>query len=691
MPDNAKKVNVLLQAYLSRVESTSFSLTSDTQYLSQNIIRVLRALFEIALGCGWSSALVILTLCKSFEKRMWPFQTPLIQFSVHPKLPPGSKGIYKGPVLIPFQYVSQTSALSDMEISCLESMNETEIGELVKLPRLGPVIKECIRYIPSVKVLPRKYPITKNILRLDIEIVPDFEWSVKFHEKHESFYIVVQSGEIIYASSKFFLEKGKNAVVQFYVPVFEDITVIAASDSWVCDDTVVGNIRAEMPDSLNIYTKYLELVPLMERNYLNPMQTQLYHLLFHTNRNILLGAPTFSGKHFLLDMFIQEKKNILYICESKWTAKERLERNKEKGLTCWCFGISTEPITDDHNLIICTNLEFCWENKLQRKVLIIDGVEMIRKNVFLEGIVQENLKKRDVRIIGISSVMSCVNDMGDWLSVSLKDRFFFGHSDQSPEIHIDGFPHRNSDISKTIMESILQYSPSCTVMVVVFDRKRLFSLLNKLVAICAQWNKRFLKMSGEEIYGITECITHKDLRTSLSYGIGAICGSITQKDQDFSREMFSTGKLQILFVNGRDKSFEEFTSHLTIVDTLMLDNSWDIIDTLRPLRNAGSYFRKGVGHLMCRNDMKGVLRTFIYEPFTIETKFSVKKFKKILDRVGGGFDTFKDFYYSRRLVTNPVYYGTNVRSINRFLSEKYDECVDGENNKETKQHEMGTW
>jgi len=50
----ATKINVLLQAYISKFELQGFELNSDMVYVSDNASRLSRALFEISLKWGWS-------------------------------------------------------------------------------------------------------------------------------------------------------------------------------------------------------------------------------------------------------------------------------------------------------------------------------------------------------------------------------------------------------------------------------------------------------------------------------------------------------------------------------------------------------------------------------------------------------------------------------------------------------------
>jgi len=75
------KVNCLIQAYISRARVEGFSLVSDMGYVAQNVTRIVRALFEIAIKRGW--ALLsgrLLNICKSIEKQLWHSQSPFRQF-----------------------------------------------------------------------------------------------------------------------------------------------------------------------------------------------------------------------------------------------------------------------------------------------------------------------------------------------------------------------------------------------------------------------------------------------------------------------------------------------------------------------------------------------------------------------------------------------------------------------------------
>jgi activating signal cointegrator complex subunit 3 len=72
----------------------------------------------------------------------------------------------------------------------------------------------------------------------------------------------------------------------------------------------------------SLYTKF---------NFFNPIQTQLFFSLYHTDNNILIGAPTGSGKTIMSELAILRlfsqtpDKKIVYVAPLKSLAKERLQ------------------------------------------------------------------------------------------------------------------------------------------------------------------------------------------------------------------------------------------------------------------------------------------------------------------------------------------------------------------------------
>ena len=70
MEEPQAKINVLLQAFISRLKLEGLALMADLVYVTQSAGRILRAIFEICLKKGWAGvAKLALDLCKMAEKR----------------------------------------------------------------------------------------------------------------------------------------------------------------------------------------------------------------------------------------------------------------------------------------------------------------------------------------------------------------------------------------------------------------------------------------------------------------------------------------------------------------------------------------------------------------------------------------------------------------------------------------------
>ena len=133
MEEASAKVNVLLQAYISRLSLEGFALISDMVYITQSAARIMRALFEIVLKRGWASvALKCLNLCKMIDHRMWGVQSPLRQF----------RGI-------PADVIKRIEG-KDFPWERFYDLEAHALGELVRFPKMGRLLHKCVHQLPNL-------------------------------------------------------------------------------------------------------------------------------------------------------------------------------------------------------------------------------------------------------------------------------------------------------------------------------------------------------------------------------------------------------------------------------------------------------------------------------------------------------------------------------------------------------------
>ncbi|CAG9112769.1 unnamed protein product [Plutella xylostella] len=152
------KINILLQVYLSRARVQGSSLQSDLNYISQNAVRIVRALFEITLRKNNAyMAGLYLKMAKMLELQTWDFHSTLRQFNCFPI-----------EVLSRLEYPMLT-------ISQIRDMDQREIGDLIRNPKAARHVKKCAEEFPTLEMEASLHPITRTVLRIRLLITPDFK------------------------------------------------------------------------------------------------------------------------------------------------------------------------------------------------------------------------------------------------------------------------------------------------------------------------------------------------------------------------------------------------------------------------------------------------------------------------------------------------------------------------------------
>ena len=140
------KVNVLLQAYISNLKLDGFALVADLTFIRQSAARLMRCLLDIALKRGWAGLVEkTLELCKVIERRMWRSQSPLRQFSTLP------------------DRIARLLERKDLPWERYYDLKPADLGELVKLPKMGKPLHNFIRKFPRLALSAHVQPITRSL------------------------------------------------------------------------------------------------------------------------------------------------------------------------------------------------------------------------------------------------------------------------------------------------------------------------------------------------------------------------------------------------------------------------------------------------------------------------------------------------------------------------------------------------
>ncbi|KKK18105.1 hypothetical protein P175DRAFT_0502486 [Aspergillus ochraceoroseus IBT 24754] len=719
------KTNILLQSYISRAKIEDFALVSDTGYVAQNAARICRALFMIALNRRWGyQCQVLLSLCKSIEKQIWPFDHPFRQFDL------------PQPILKNLDEKLPTSSIESMR-----DMEIAEIGQLVHNNRMGKTLSKLLDNFPTLTVQAEIAPLNRDVLRVRLCLYPEFTWNDRHHGASESYWIWVENSETseIYHHEYFILNRKKlyddhelNFTIPLSDPLPSQIYVRAISDRWLGAETVtpISFQHLIRPDTESVYTDLLDLQPLpisalnnpileelygQRFQYFNPMQTQIFHLLYHTPANVLLGSPTGSGKTVAAELAMwwafreRPGSKVVYIAPMKALVRERVQ-DWRKRLTA-AMGLKLVELTGDNtpdtrtirdaDIIITTpekwdGISRSWQTRdYVRKVslVIIDEIHLLGgdRGPILEIIVSRmnyiaSQSKGSVRLMGMSTACANATDLANWLGVR-EGLYNFRHSVRPVplEIYIDGFPEQRGfcplmqSMNRPTFLAIKSHSPEKPVIVFVASRRQTRLTAKDLINFCGMEDnpRRFVRMSEEDLQLNLARVKDDAQREALSFGIGLHHAGLVESDRQLAEELFANNKIQILVATSTLAWGVNLPAHLVVVKgTQFFDaktegyKDMDLTDVLQMLGRAGrpQFDSSGIARIFTQDSKKAFYKHFLHTGFPVESTLH-----KVLDNhlgaeVSAGTVTTKqdalDYltwtFFFRRLHKNPSYYGLEI-------------------------------
>lgn len=730
------KVNILLQTYLSRGNVQSFSLISDLSYVQQNAVRIMRALFEIALRRN--NAVMtgrFLMMSKMLEQRQWDYESALRQFhclgyEVIQRLEESKLGIHK-----------------------LREMDSKEIGIFLRHQKMGVQVKKCAFEYPLLEMEASLQPITRTVLRIRLSVMADFRWNDRVHGKtSECFWIWVEdpNSNFIYHHEYFLLTKRqvvKREVQELVmtIPLSEPLPsqyyVRATSDKWLGPSTTLPLTFQHLilPEHHPPHTDLLPLDPLpitvlkdeefeslYKFSHFNPVQTQIFHCLYHTDKNVLLGAPTGSGKTIAAEMAMfrvfkqYPGMKVVYIAPLKALVRERMldwQERLENRLGRRVVELTGDVTPDAQaiaraDVIVTTpekwdGVSRSWQTRSYVRsvaLVIIDEIHLLGEDrgPVLEVIVSRTNyiaahTERRLRVVGLSTALANARDLANWLDIGEMGLYNFRPSVRPVplEVHIAGFPGKHycprmATMNKPTFQAIRQHSPTQPVLIFVSSRRQTRLTALDLVALLAAEDnpKQWLTLPEQEMEQIVASVKDSNLKLTLAFGIGLHHAGLQERDRRTVEELFVNQKIQILIATATLAWGVNFPAHLVVVKgTEYYDGKsrryvdMPITDVLQMMGRAGrpQFDDQGVAVVLVHDAKKNFYKKFLYEPFPVESSLlAVIPDHLCAEIVAGTIRTKQDVidyltwtYFFRRLLQNPSYYqldDVNSHNVNSYLS-----------------------
>ncbi|KAK0596935.1 hypothetical protein LWI29_020333 [Acer saccharum] len=689
LEEPSAKINVLLQVYISQLKLEGLSLCSDMLYITQSAGRLLRALFEIVLKRGWARlADKALNLSKMVTHRMWSVQTPLRQLNG-----------------IPNEILNKLEK-KHIAWERYYDLSSQELGELVRYPKMGTTLHKLVHQFPKLNLAAYVQPITHTVLRVELTITPDFQWEDKVHGYVEPFWVIVEdnAGEYILHHEYFILKKqyiDEDHTLDFTVPIYEPFPphyfIRVVSDKWIGSQTVlpVSFRHLILPEKYPPPTELLDLQPLpvtalqnpsyetlyQDFKHFNPVQTQVFNVLYNTDDNVLVAAPTGSGKTMCAEFAILRNHQkmvassdsgigimrVVYIAPIEALAKERYcdwDLKFNKGLGLQVVELTGETAMDlklleKAQIIISTPekwdaLSRRWKQRKyvqQISLFIADEIHLIggQGGPVLEVIVSRmryiasHQVENKIRLVALSTSLANAKDLGEWIGATSSHGLFNFPPGVRPvplEIHIQGVDIANFDarmqaMTKQTHTAIVQHAKKekeKPVIVFVPSRKYVrLTAVDLMTYSSAESDKQpppFLLHSAEELEPFISKIQEEMLRETLRHGVGYLHEGLSSLDQEVVTQLFEVGWIKVCVTSSSMCWGLPLTAHLVVVmGTKYYDGQensqtdYAFTDLLQMMGHASRPLLDNSGKcvILCHAPRKEYYKKFLYEAIPVES------------------------------------------------------------------------
>ncbi|KAI0273477.1 Sec63 Brl domain-containing protein [Gloeopeniophorella convolvens] len=452
----------------------------------------------------------------------------------------------------------------------------------------------------------------------------------------------------------------------------------------------------------------------------NAMQSSCFDTIVNSDENIVVSAPTGSGKTVLFELSIIRmlmhspgrgaSAKCIYMAPTKALCSERNRDWTAKfgPLGIKCFELTGDTVQPSKsiwgevknvNIIITTaekwdSVTRSWSSHSQLlsqiELFLIDEVHILNetRGSTLEVVVSR-MKTRgsSVRFVAVSATVPNIDDVSNWISGRHSSgpaaTFKFGEAYRPCQLsrYVYGFPRKKDQndfvfaqsLSYRLFPILQQHSANKPILVFVSTRKGVLSTAEQLMADYnkAVDSKQTLPWSLPK--RIEQTFQNKQLEKLAAAGIGAHHAGLELADKRLVEELFLNKVLRVVVATSTLAVGVNLPAHAVVIkDVKIFQNGasqeYSDLDIMQMIGRAGrpQFDKEGVAIIMCESSLESKYRALGEGQTILESSLHTNLAEHLNSEVGLG--TIKDFATAKEWLRNSFMFHRLSQNPRRYLS-----------------------
>jgi replicative superfamily II helicase len=382
-----------------------------------------------------------------------------------------------------------------------------------------------------------------------------------------------------------------------------------------------------------------QFVSLFPFSFFNEMQSRVLPRLLTSDENVVVAAPTASGKTVLAELAMvrelskPKRGKILYLAPLRALTNEK---ESEWNTLFTPMGFEVYVVSGERELdpakarsaqIIISTPEK-WDSSSRKhstthkfvndvSVIIIDEVHLLdsdERGGVLEALVtrMKRIRHDKVRIVALSATMPNVGEVAQWIGASNDHTFTFNDSFRPVPLKADVFrynPGKNKFVDKYIrlykaVQLVEPHILDGQALIFVATRSDTVQAASKLIEI---FEKKSTKLATNESEQIAARIKNKSLSDAVRNGVGFHHAGLVKQDRDIVEEAFKGGHIKILVSTSTLAWGVNLPARVVVIRDIaneVIDEDMSSLDILQMIGRAGrpQYDERGFGWIIAPRD-----------------------------------------------------------------------------------------